>query len=382
MAKPNILEKKPEIRPCTGCGVCTISCPYNCIEMTVDYEGFIRPVINDQCVHCGLCVKTCLKFDSLLMNEGSFISRQKVYSYKNQNNDILLNSSSGGFVGRIYERYLEEGYKICGASFDNEYNNVSHKVLGSGDGISILLGSKYLPSNTESCLRKIKDAKDSRFVFVGSPCQVYGLDKWARLHNRRSQFVLIDFVCAGVPSYLLWNSYIDYIRKTHKIGNIQSVSFRDKESGWHRYGIRISGTEGEYYMPSAASNDIFFKIFLSDCCKQCSCSKSNCLLRTQNCFSDLRVGDYWGDQFSGDTSGVSVIIANTEAGEKLVSEMCLTEQPGGIMIGDLREPNALRSEVMSSLERKIPINEVEKIIFKETLFSRVRKILTRILNGK
>lgn len=44
---------------CTGCGVCKIVCPKNAISFTTDKKGFLRPIVNDDCINCGLCVKKC-----------------------------------------------------------------------------------------------------------------------------------------------------------------------------------------------------------------------------------------------------------------------------------------------------------------------------------
>ena len=382
MVKSNVLENRFEIRPCTGCGVCVISCPYNCITISVDNEGFLRPSINDKCVHCGLCVKTCVKYDSSLSTDKSILNGGNIYSYKNKDKAILLDSSSGGFVGLVYRHYLQREYKICGAFFDYEINCVRHKIVQNINELQSLLGSKYLQSYTESCLLQIKEENAAKFIFVGTPCQVYGLDKWAKLHNRRSQFVLIDFFCAGIPSYLLWQSYIEYVKTKFSIGEIKFISFRDKMSGWHKYGMHIIGTTGEYYMPSATSNDIFFQFYLSDCCKQASCCKNNCLFRKQNCFSDIRVGDYWGDLFKDDTSGVSVVIANTNVGEKIVHELQLEEEPCGIIIGDLKEQNEKRSDILSLLANNTPLCDIEKFIFKQQLLSKLKNKLISIINGK
>ena len=45
---------------CCGCGVCTIVCPRNAIQMLIDDRGYWYPnVINEKCVKCGICVHKC-----------------------------------------------------------------------------------------------------------------------------------------------------------------------------------------------------------------------------------------------------------------------------------------------------------------------------------
>lgn len=45
---------------CTGCGACYNICPKDAIHMEPDSEGFLVPLVDEeQCIHCGLCEKTC-----------------------------------------------------------------------------------------------------------------------------------------------------------------------------------------------------------------------------------------------------------------------------------------------------------------------------------
>ena len=49
MAQIAVLERK-----CTGCGLCSESCPFGAIDMK---DG--KPELNAACRVCGICVKTC-----------------------------------------------------------------------------------------------------------------------------------------------------------------------------------------------------------------------------------------------------------------------------------------------------------------------------------
>ena len=44
-------------------------------------------------------------------------------------------------------------------------------------------------------------------------------------------FVLLDFFCHGVPSKFVWDKYIK--EQQDKLGNIDFVSWRNKQNGWH-----------------------------------------------------------------------------------------------------------------------------------------------------
>lgn len=379
----NVLNTQPQLRPCSGCGNCELSCPNNCIIMQIDSDGFVRPQINDSCTQCGLCVKFCIKFYKFNTKRNSFYVDKKIFSFKNRDIHAIIHSSSGGFIESVYRKCLENRFYICGAIYDIKKNIVKHKIENTVDGIYPLLGSKYLPSLTSEAFKFIKNNKNSKYVFVGTPCQIYGLNKWAILHRKRENFILIDFFCAGVPSYNLWKAYLKNIDKSYAIGNIRSVSFRDKiDSDWHHYGIRINGSKGEYYKTNASQEDLFFKIFLSDSCKQLACSSKNCVFRNKYCFSDIRVGDFWGQKFKDDSTGVSVIIANTVKGEKLLSQFPSLTNESEIKIGDLKSPHKQRTAVMEALKNGESIEKIITIIEHIKLITKIKSAFKRLSNGK
>jgi ferredoxin len=67
----NIMIKIIEKAKCCGCGACVNVCPKQCIEMQLDNEGFLYPVVDEnQCVECNLCDKVCPLDNSFSRNEG------------------------------------------------------------------------------------------------------------------------------------------------------------------------------------------------------------------------------------------------------------------------------------------------------------------------
>lgn len=378
----NITDKKECKRPCTGCGICSVACPHDCITMELDADGFVRPKVSGDCIGCGLCKKTCIKYAEFESGRDDFWHGKPVYSFKSRHPMTLAKSSSGAFVTEVYIRMLEKGYKLCGAVYDCDTAKVSHILTDSQKDITKLAGSKYLPSFTHEALSGIKHDKDSNYMVVGTPCQIYGLHQYAIRNHCRDRFLLIDFFCAGVPSYNLWKSYLKYLEEKCSLGEIQQVSFRDKESGWHAYGMRITGSQNTYYQPRATSEDYFFKIFLSDTCKQESCSKGNCPFRKELCFSDIRVGDYWGERFSEDRTGVSVVIPNTKRGETALSDFDIKEQSDGFHVAGLRIPSDKREPVLRALRNGTPIPDVWDLASKTSLLLKIKNRINLLINGK
>ena len=41
----------------------------------------------------------------------------------------------------------------------------------------------------------------------------------------------------------------------------------------------------------------------------------------EKCSADIRIGDYWGPRFEKDKQGVSMVVANTDSGNKIISNL-------------------------------------------------------------
>ena len=94
--------------------------------------------------------------------------------------------------------------------------------------------SKYVQSkiglsfiHTENFLKRGKIV-----MFVGTPCQIHGLKLFLR--KDYENLITVDFVCHGVPSPKIWETYLN---KTAKLNNIQQISFRNKKLGWENYSF-------------------------------------------------------------------------------------------------------------------------------------------------
>ena len=53
------------VNDCFGCGLCSVVCKHDLIDMRLNDNGFYQPsIINqDTCVDCGLCVRVCSFLD-------------------------------------------------------------------------------------------------------------------------------------------------------------------------------------------------------------------------------------------------------------------------------------------------------------------------------
>jgi coenzyme F420-reducing hydrogenase beta subunit len=301
---------------CCGCGVCSLVCPKDAIDIRRDKLGFLKFFIDaEKCVRCKKCRTVCPFGNDITQK----IDRDKhsLYMLKSTCKNVLATSSSGG-AGFEIARYLsEKGYDVAGCVYDRSKNEAVHRLIKAFDTDSLeqLKGSKYLQSNTKVAFSQVMD-QTQRAVVFGTPCQIAGLDLLLKSKNKREQYVLIDLICYGVPSRYLWEKYLKEGSKRYGYGFNPDVRFRDKSEGWSKKYMKIEG-QGKTYRKEE-KNDLFYRFFhLRNCCME-SCYE--CKFRIASS-ADIRIGDYWGPGYRKDKEGVSMVIALTEAGDAILHKL-------------------------------------------------------------
>lgn len=324
----NIKEK----HDCCGCSACTQVCPKQCISFNEDSEGFRYPLVNKElCVDCGMCEKVCP-----VINQSNERKPLKVLAAKNPNEEIRIKSSSGGIFTMLAEKVIKEGGVVFGAKFNQDWE-VIHDFTETIDGISAFRGSKYVQSfigdNYSKVEAFLKEGK--KVLFSGTPCQIAGLKLFLR--KEYDNLLLVDFVCHGVPSPLVWRMYLkelvasiatkNSVFTAYKPENIkiEDIQFRDKEKGWKKYSflLKLSATQGAekntVFFLETLDKNMFMRGFLSDLYLRPSCYK--CPSKSLKSGSDITIADYWGienviPEFDDD-KGVSLVLINTIKGENL-----------------------------------------------------------------
>jgi formate hydrogenlyase subunit 6/NADH:ubiquinone oxidoreductase subunit I len=63
---------KWDSKACTGCGLCSMDCPANAIQVTVidrKEKRFVFSYHTDQCLFCGQCVESCRQGSLSMLND-------------------------------------------------------------------------------------------------------------------------------------------------------------------------------------------------------------------------------------------------------------------------------------------------------------------------
>lgn len=154
---------------CTGCAACANVCPRGAITMEDGAEGFRYPSVDaTQCVHCGLCDRTC---PSLAMYP-------EAWAFWHEDEAVRQNSSSGGAFTALAQYVLARGGSVFGAAFDYEHDGqVRHVEIDNAADLPQLQTSKYAASTLGDIYQKVlARLKEGKLVlFSGTPCQTEGL---------------------------------------------------------------------------------------------------------------------------------------------------------------------------------------------------------------
>lgn len=298
-------------KDCCGCSSCASICKHNAIIMKPDALGFLYPEVDlTKCTNCGLCDKVCaFKEDYDISNN---LSSPIAYGARHKDINEVMKSRSGAVFVALSDYILENGGVVYGAGYTDHFR-VVHKRATTKEERDEFRGSKYVQSDLNEVFHLIKkDLRDGLVVlFSGTPCQTSGLNSYVG-KKLRSNLILIDLICHGVPGPYIWKDYLSYLEK--KQGKlITYVNFRDKEKfGWaaHHETFKFNDDDNKMW---------FKKVFYQHIMFRHSCE--NCHFCNLKRPSDITIADFWGWQrtnsdINNDDKGINLVLINTEKGKK------------------------------------------------------------------
>lgn len=305
---------------CCGCSACMQICPQRCIKLVEDEEGFPYPNVNQAlCTNCNICTRVCPQ-----LSAKKSVSPNGVYAGFNTDDNIRIQSSSGGIFSIIAEYIIKQGGVIFGATFNDKWE-VTHNHTDSISELEKFRGSKYVQSSINSSYKNAESfLKQNRIVlFSGTPCQIAGLHSYLR--KSYDNLITVDFICHGVPSPGVFRTYL---KETYKNKKIIKINFRDKKSGWKNYSFSVGYSNNSVQWPMCISSEIFYKNsymqgFLRNLFLRPSCYK--CTFKQGRSGSDITIGDLWGldimKPYVDDDKGCSLIITNSAKADTLLHRL-------------------------------------------------------------
>ena len=240
------------------------------------------------------------------------------YAIKAKDPEVVLNSRSGGIFTLVSDIILDTGGVVYGCALDSDFS-ARHTVATTKEERNLFRGSKYIQSDMgNTFLEVMTDLLAGKTVmFSGTPCQTAGLKSFLDVKGVDTErLILVDVLCHAAPSPLVWQDYLNLIRKQTK-KEIVSVDFRNKKMfGWADHKETFELSDG-----TVKSTFYFTRLFFRHNIVRPSCY--NCQYKDKH-VSDITIGDCWGidkinKEFNND-EGTSLVIPNTQKGAELLNE--------------------------------------------------------------
>lgn len=318
-----------DIKKCTGCNLCVSVCPKNCIEFKKEYNGHTYPLIDEStCIDCNKCVKFCIANQTnISKNEAKF----GCYAAWHKNPTEQYESASGGVATAITRFILKQGGKVYGCAWNNKLEAIHIGIESEGE-IEKLRKSKYTLSKiTKELFQDIKTEVDSGrlCLFIGVACQCDAIKKYMK--TVPNNLIIIDLLCRGGASPLLFSHHINYLTKKYKLKDINNVTFR---GGDYDCRIALRHNNQVKYHGRQFENEYFLG-FMSHVLYRESCF--SCQYASRNRIGDITLADFWGldesivEKYDFQKKGVNLTLINTEKGKMILdaikSEINLMSRP-------------------------------------------------------
>lgn len=286
---------------CTGCGLCIDFCPQKAITLFKSVKNVIAIIDETKCVKCNHCFKICPSINPIKKNNALFWSQGW-----SKDSLVRANSSSGGVATELSRYYILNGGVVASCCFiDNEYK---YKIAYKLDDLDKFSGSKYVKSNPINIYKEIKKLIDNKVnvLFIGLPCHVAAIKK---IIGDSDYILLVDLICHGTPSPLLFNKYISEHKK-----NDNEFKFRNKG----KYGLNIKNNPG---ITDSYTLSFLYGLNFTENCYSCNYSNINRV-------SDITLGDSWGSELKSEMkNGISLILCSTNKGVDIIKKINLELHP-------------------------------------------------------
>lgn len=307
---------------CTGCSACYNICPKNAISMKQDNKEFLYPEIDwNKCIKCNLCEKICPSMTKQNWLEEKY-KQPLVKAAWSKNEEIRINSTSGGLFSELAKGFMKEEAFIVGAIYNKDFI-VEHYITNKEKDLELLRQSKYVQSDKKQIFSEIKTLLDKKkkILFVGAPCEVMGL--YSFLRKTYENLYTIDFLCLGTNSPKVYRKFLEMLSQKYN-SKVKKVWFKNKTYGWNLFSTRVEFENGQTYLKDR-KHDYFMrgyigknKFYIRDCC-------THCQYKGFPRIADISLGDFWGlgKKYPelDENKGTSVVLINSNKGMRMYNSI-------------------------------------------------------------
>lgn len=236
-----------------------------------------------------------------------------VYACKNKDEGIRSMSTSGGVFSAMATEQINQGGTVLAVRFNEKFDPI-YDFIDSVSDIDQFRGSKYVQAVISMEIisdLKSRLTKGQNVMIIGTPCTINAFS--LMLKQYREQLLFIDFICMGIASSKIWDTYI---KQKFGCENIHKIVFKEKSTGWRNYSFFVQtngGTVTEYGKSNLFMQGYLNKLYLRPACYNCNC-------KGLNRESDITIADCWGIEDAypdfDDDKGISSVFINSDTGKK------------------------------------------------------------------
>lgn len=302
---------------CCGCNACGDVCPTKAISFPADNEGFWYPKVDyDKCINCELCTGICPEINIKALKHNDF-EEPLCYAAENKNLEVVFDSTSGGMFSAFADKFYRESGYVGGAVYSEDFKSLKQYISPDKADLPRLRSSKYLQSNLEGFYLQVKKLLDAgeKVLVCGCPCQMAGLRSFLR--KDYDNLLILDFVCLGINSPLLWERFMDSFEDRYG-SKVTYVKSKSKEYGWRNLTLKVKLANGSVKYEKRDECEytrgyIGTHSFIRPACY-------SCVFRGFPRISDITLADFWGiEKYNNSLEknlGTSLLMINSEKGKK------------------------------------------------------------------
>ncbi len=349
---------------CCGCNACGDVCPFSAISFEKDNEAFEYPMVNiDKCVDCHLCEKVCPIINAEKLKQNDY-AKPYCHAAIHKNIETRFDSTSGGIFSALAEAMYKQGGYVGGAVWVESDWHVEEYISNNPEDLPRLRSSKYLQSLSEGFYKRIKELlnEDKKVLVCGTPCQMAALRSYLNYKDYKN-LILVDFICLGVNSPMVWRKYLDYKEKEYG-GKVIYVKPKNKELGWRELTTKLIFDNGKVLYDTKETS-LFTNGYIGTH-TYCRPSCYNCRFKGFPRIADISIADFWGgEKVVGEEldrdMGTSLVLINSQKGDEYYSiiknRVLETEIPfesilegNKALINSISKPSVNRDQFYKDLE--------------------------------
>ncbi len=329
---------------CIFCGTCVSICPKQCLSIPFDKEYRLE-VDNVSCIDCGKCLSVCPGLHVRNYHKKEQDTAEDYYAgefralYLARSNDYLrrYRGSSGGVLTETV-MYLLESKQVDAAVLTRFAPGAPLRpegfiAYGAADVLPSV-GSKYSPVPLNLLLRNLDLEK--KYVYVGLPCHLQGLDMFLSQQGKdySGKFIKLGLFCSRTNN-------MEATRRLLKMNRVNpdDVSGIRYRGFGHPGVFTITFADGSKrtvpHLDPSYWGLLFKKYYVQYRCWLCPDKTAY--------YSDISYADDWSTPMLKDNTGNSTLVVRGAVGAEIIEKMKEAER---ITLEPFELPRLIRSQAL------------------------------------